>query len=153
MPRWAQAQRRRGRDKWVMDLDAARAVVTEQHHAVLATLRADGTPQMSPVVVAVDADGYLVISSRQTAYKVRNLRRDPRAYVCVLPDSFFGRWVQIEGRATIVDLPEAMQPLIDYYRRVSGEHPNWDDYRAAMEREQRVVIRIEPTRAGPDRSG
>jgi PPOX class probable F420-dependent enzyme len=153
MPRWAQAQRRRGRDNWVMDLDAARAVVTEQHHAVLATLRADGTPQMSPVVVAVGADGYLVISSRQTAYKVRNLRRDPRAYVCVLPDSFFGRWVQIEGRATIVDLPEAMQPLIDYYRRVSGEHPNWDDYRAAMEREQRVVIRIEPTRAGPDRSG
>lgn len=103
-----------------MDLDAARAVVAEQHHAVLATRRADGAPQMSPVTVAVDNDGYLVISSRQTAYKVRNLRRDPQAYVCVLPDSFFGRWIQVEGRATIVDLPEAMEPLIDYYRRVSG---------------------------------
>jgi PPOX class probable F420-dependent enzyme len=136
-----------------MDLDTARAVVAEQHHAVLATLRADGAPQMSPVVVAVDADGYLVISSRETAYKVRNLRRDPRAYVCVLPDSFFGRWIQIEGLATIIDLPEAMEPLIDYYRRLSGEHPDWDDYRAAMEREKRVLIRIEPNRAGPDHSG
>lgn len=136
-----------------MDLDAARAVVAEQHHAVLATYRADGAPQMSPVTVAVDADGYIVISSRQTAYKVRNLRRDPRAYVCVLPDAFFGRWIQVEGRATIVDLPDAMEPLIDYYRRVAGEHPDWADYRAAMEREQRVLIRIQPDRAGPDRSG
>jgi PPOX class probable F420-dependent enzyme len=136
-----------------MDLDAARAVVAEQHHAVLATLRTDGAPQMSPVLVAVDAEGNLIISSRETAYKVRNLRRDPRAYVCVLPDAFFGRWVQIEGRATIVELPEAMGGLIEYYRIVSGEHPDWDDYRAAMERERRVLIRIEPTRAGPDVSG
>jgi PPOX class probable F420-dependent enzyme len=136
-----------------MDLDAARAVVAQQHHAVLATMRADGTPQMSPVLVAVDDDGHLTISSRQTAYKVRNLRRDPRAYVCVLPDDFFGRWIQIEGRATVVDLPEAMRPLIDYYRRLSGEHPDWDEYRAAMEREARVLIRIEPNRAGPDHSG
>ncbi|GAA1816373.1 PPOX class F420-dependent oxidoreductase [Planosporangium flavigriseum] len=136
-----------------MDLDAARAIVAEQHRAVLATRRADCSPQMSPVTVAVDDDGYIVISSRQTAYKVRNLRRDPQAYVCVLPDTFFGRWIQVEGRATIVDLPEAMEPLVDYYRRVSGEHPDWADYRAAMEREQRVLIRIEPTRAGPDRSG
>jgi PPOX class probable F420-dependent enzyme len=108
---------------------------------------------MSPVLVAVDAQGNLMISSRETAYKVRNLRRDPRAYVCVLPDTFFGRWVQIEGRATIVELPEAMEGLIEYYRIVSGEHPDWDDYRAAMERERRVLIRIEPTRAGPDVSG
>jgi PPOX class probable F420-dependent enzyme len=136
-----------------MDIDAARAVVSEQHHAVLATLRADGSPQMSPVDVVVDADGYLVISSRQTAYKVRNLRRNPQAYVCVLPDAFYGRWVQIEGRATILDLPDAMEPLVDYYRRAAGEHPDWADYRAAMERDQRVLVRIEPTRAGPDRSG
>jgi PPOX class probable F420-dependent enzyme len=136
-----------------MDLDAARAIVSEQHNAVLATVRADGRPQMSPVTVAVDAAGNIVVSSRQTAYKVRNLRRDPHVFLCVLPDAFVGRWVQIEGRATIVDLPEAMEPLIDYYRRAAGEHPDWDDYRAAMERDQRVLIRIEPTRAGPDRSG
>jgi PPOX class probable F420-dependent enzyme len=136
-----------------MDLNDARAVMAEQHRAVLATVRADGTPQMSPVLVAVDADGRIAISSRTAAYKVRNLRRNPQAYVCVLPDGFFGRWIQVEGRATVVDLPDAMEPLVDYYRRTAGEHPDWDEYRAAMRREQRVLIRIEPTRAGPDRSG
>lgn len=136
-----------------MDIDEARDVVRTQHRAVLATVRADGTPQMSPVLAVVDGAGRVVISSRQTAYKVRNLRRDPRAWLCVLPDEFFGRWVQVEGTATIVDLPEAMEGLIDYYRRAAGEHPDWDDYRAAMERERRVLIRIDITRAGPDRSG
>lgn len=136
-----------------MNLDDALAVASTQHQAVLATLRTDGQPQMSPVLVAVDADRNVVISSRQTAYKVHNLRRNPQAYVCVLPDGFYGRWVQIEGRATVVDLPDAMEPLVDYYRRANGEHPNWADYRAAMVRERRVLIRIEPTRAGPDRSG
>jgi PPOX class probable F420-dependent enzyme len=108
---------------------------------------------MSPVLVAVDDDGYLVVSTRRPAYKVRNVRRNPAVSVCVLPDGFFGRWVQIDGRATVVDLPEAMEPLVDYYRRVSGEHPDWAEYRAAMERDRRVIIRIEPIRAGPDRSG
>ncbi|TQM42982.1 PPOX class F420-dependent oxidoreductase [Pseudonocardia cypriaca] len=136
-----------------MDLDQAREVVREQHRAVLATLRADGTPQMSPVLVAVDDGGRVLVSTRETALKVRNLRRDPRSWLCVLPDGFFGRWVQIEGRTKIVPLPDAMDGLVDYYRRVSGEHDNWDDYRAAMQREQRVLLRIELTRAGPDRSG
>jgi PPOX class probable F420-dependent enzyme len=136
-----------------MNLDDARAVVSTQHQAVLATLRADGRPQMSPVLVAVDAAGNLMISSRQTAYKVHNLRRNPQAYVCVLPDGFYGRWIQIDGRATVIDLPDAMEPLVDYYRRAAGEHPDWAEYRAAMVRDRRVLIRIEPTRAGPDRSG
>jgi len=136
-----------------MELDEARAVVARQHRAVLATRRADGSPQMSPVLVAVDDAGRVVISSRQPAYKVRNLRRDPRASVCVLPDGFFGPWVQVDGTAEVVDLPAAMDPLIDYYRRVSGEHPDWDDYRAAMARDRRVLVRITLNRAGPDRSG
>ncbi len=136
-----------------MDPDEARDVVREQHRAVLATLRGDGTPQMSPVLVAVDDEGRVLVSTRETALKVRNLRRDPRSWLCVLPDGFFGRWVQIEGRTEIVSLPAAMNGLVDYYRRVSGEHDDWDDYRAAMEREQRVLLRIELTRAGPDRAG
>jgi PPOX class probable F420-dependent enzyme len=107
-----------------MDLDEARAVLAEQHHAVLATMRRDGTPQMSPVLVTVDGAGRVVISSRQTAFKVRNLRRDPRAWLCVLPDSFFGRWIQVAGMAQIVELPAAMPGLEDYYRRISGEHPD-----------------------------
>lgn len=137
-----------------MDLQEARAVLARQHHAVLATVRSDGTPQMSPVLVGLDEAGRAVISSRQPAYKVRNLRRNPNAYLCVFPDSFFGgRWIQVAGDATIVDLPEAMEPLVDYYRRISGEHPDWAGYRAAMERDRRVLIRVELREAGPDRAG
>jgi len=137
-----------------MDLDEAHELLRTQHRAVLATWRTDGTPQLSPVTVGVDEDGYAVISSRQTAYKVRNLRRDPRAYLCVFPDTFFGgRWVQVDGSVTVVELPEAMEPLVEYYRRLSGEHPDWADYRAAMVRDKRVLLRMEITRAGPDRSG
>jgi PPOX class probable F420-dependent enzyme len=104
-----------------MDLDEARAVIREQHRAVLTTLRADGTPQMSPVLVAVDDDGYPLVSTRETALKVRNLRRDRRLWLCVLPDGFFGRWIQVEGRADIVALPDALDGLVDYYRRIAGE--------------------------------
>jgi PPOX class probable F420-dependent enzyme len=136
-----------------MDLDAARAALATQHHAVLATRRADGSPQLSPVLAGVDGAGRVVISTRRTAYKVKNLRRDPRASLCVLPDTFYGKWVQVDGTVTIVDLPEAMDGLIDYYRRVAGEHPDWADYRSAMERERRVLIRINVERAGPDRVG
>jgi PPOX class probable F420-dependent enzyme len=136
-----------------MDLDKARAIMADKHRAVLATRRGDGSIQMSPVTVTLDGEGRPVISSRQTAYKVKNLRRDPWASLCVIPDGFFGDWLQLDGTATIVDLPEAMEPLVDYYRRASGEHPDWDDYRAAMVRDQRVLIRLEITQAGPDKHG
>jgi len=136
-----------------MNVEAALEFIRRQHHAVLATLKADGTPQLSPVTVGVDDDGRVTISTRQTAYKVRNIRRDPRVWLCALPDGFFGQWAQLEGTAEILDLPEAMEPLVEYYRRISGEHPDWDDYRAAMERDQRVVVRITVTKAGPSVSG
>jgi PPOX class probable F420-dependent enzyme len=136
-----------------MDLDEARAVVRDQHHAVLATTRQDGTPQMSPVTAAVDDEGRIVVSSRETAYKVRNLRRDPRAWLCVLPDAFYGRWIQVSGDVDIVSLPDAMEPLVDYYRAVAGEHPDWAEYRAAMESERRCLVRITPRAAGPDKQG
>jgi PPOX class probable F420-dependent enzyme len=136
-----------------MDLDEARAFVRSNHRAVLATMRRDGTPQLSPVACGVDDSGAVVVSTREPAAKTRNVRRDPRAWLCVMSDGFYGQFVQVEGTATVVSLPEAMDGLIDYYRAVSGEHPDWDDYRAAMEREQRVLIRLELTRAGPDYSG
>ena len=137
-----------------MDLDEARDYLRAHHRGVLATMRRDGTPQMSPVTVTVDDDGMVTVSSRETAVKVKNLRRDPRAWVCAFPDTFYGGpFVQVEGTATIVALPEAMEPLVDYYRSISGEHPDWDDYRAAMERDQRVLVRLDITRAGPDISG
>ncbi len=136
-----------------MDIDKARDFVRRNHRAVLATRTEGGGIQQSPVLAAVDDEGYLVVSSRETAYKTRNVRRDPWAQLCVLNDGFFGDWVYVEGRATVVSLPDAMGPLVDYYRNISGEHDDWDDYRAAMEREKRVAIRIEPERAGPDRQG
>ena len=136
-----------------MEIDQALDFVTANHRGILLTHRSDGGPQMSPIVAGVDTDGYVVVSSRETAYKVKNLRRDPRASVCMFTDGFYGEWVQIDGVARIVSLPEAMDALIDYYRLLSGEHPDWDEYRAAMREERRVLIRISPERAGPTRFG
>lgn len=136
-----------------MTLDEAREFIAGNHRAVLITRRAAGGLQTSPVTVGVDGDGRAVISTRETAYKTRNLRRDPSATLCVFEDAFFGRWLQVEGRAEIVSLPEAMEELVDYYRRISGEHPDWDEYRHAMEQQRRVLLRISLDRAGPTRFG
>ena len=135
-----------------MDVSRGVAFVEEHHHAVLSTFRRDGLPQMSPVACGVD-DGQVVISSRETAIKVKNLRRDPRASLLVISDGFYGDWVQLDGTAAIQSLPEAMEPLVEHYQSLSGEHPDWDEYRVAMEREQRLLIRITVERAGPTVSG
>jgi PPOX class probable F420-dependent enzyme len=108
---------------------------------------------MSPVAAAVADDGRVLISTRETAIKARNLARDPRASLCVINDGFFGEWVQAEGDAELIHLPEALPLLEDYYRRISGEHPDWDDYREAMRRDRRLIVRITIHRAGPDVSG
>jgi PPOX class probable F420-dependent enzyme len=140
-------------DVKTVDLDEARSFIKENPRTVLATRRRDGHPQMSPVMAAVDDQGRLLISSRETAYKTRNVRRNPDVSLCFLNPSFFGQWIQVDGSVEIVSLPEAMDILVDYYRRLSGEHPDWDDYRAAMEKEKRLVLRVTIERAGPDRSG
>ena len=120
---------------------------------MLVTRRRDGSPQTSPVTATVDGAGRIVVSSRETAYKVKNLRRDPRVTYTALNDGFFGQWAQIDGTAEIISLPEAMEGLVDYNRSAAGEHPDWDEYRAAMERERRVLFAITPQRAGPNVSG
>ena len=136
-----------------MDITRAVSFLSSHPRAVLATTRADGRPQLSPVVVAVDDDGRALISTRETAIKAKNLARDPRAYLCVLSDTFFGEWIQAEGSAELIYLPDAMPILEDYYRRLSGEHPDWSDYREAMRRERRLIVRMTISRAGPDVSG
>ena len=136
-----------------MDAEGARAFLREHHRGVLVTSRRDGKPQTSPVTAAVDAEGLVVVSSRETAMKVKNLERSPWGALCALTDRFFGEWVQVEGPVEIVRLPEAMDLLVDYYRSVAGEHPDWDDYRAAMERERRVLLRMTIERAGPNVAG
>ncbi|HVF73623.1 MAG TPA: PPOX class F420-dependent oxidoreductase [Acidimicrobiales bacterium] len=136
-----------------MEIAEALDFIRENHRAVLATRRADGRPQMSPVMAGVDEEGFVEISSRETAMKVLNARRDPAVSLCVFPDGFFGSWVQVDGVASVVSLPEAMDRLVALYRRMAGEHPDWDEYRTAMGREKRVVLRIAVDSAGPTRAG
>ena len=136
-----------------MDIGDALTFLRQHHNAVMATTRSDGTTQMSPITVGVDGEGRVVVSSRETAYKVRHLRALPYAAVCAFTDAFFGTWVQVEGPVEVVSLPDAMEPLIEYYRTISGEHPDWDDYRSAMERDRRVILRMSVERAGPRVSG
>jgi PPOX class probable F420-dependent enzyme len=136
-----------------MDLSRPLEFLRTNGRAVLATTRRDGSPQMSPILAAVDGAGRLLISSRETAIKTKNLRRDPRAWLCAISGGFFGEWYQISGDVEIISLPEAMDLLVEYYRTLSGEHPDWEEYREAMRREQRCVIRVTPTHAGPNVSG
>ena len=136
-----------------MDVGRAADFLRAHHRAVLATSRSDGRPQLSPVTCTVDDENRVLISTRETALKTRNLRRRPQASLCVFTDNFFGEWVQVEGDVEIIPLPDAMDLLVEYYRSISGEHPDWADYRAAMVRDRRVIARITITRAGPDVSG
>jgi PPOX class probable F420-dependent enzyme len=132
-----------------VDVEAAREFVRANGRAVMATRRADGSPQLSPVVVAVGSDGQLVVSTREQSAKAKNVRRTPVVTLCVLTEGFFGPWIYVEGDVEVVPLPAAMDGLVEYYRTLSGEHPDWDEYRAAMAAEGRVLLRITPTRVGP----
>ncbi|GAC1323727.1 MAG: PPOX class F420-dependent oxidoreductase [Chloroflexota bacterium] len=132
-----------------MDIDEVCQFIKSNHRAVLATTRRDGGVQLSPIAVTVDDDGSLIISSSETTSKAANLRRDPKAYLCIMNNGFFGQWAQAEGTVTIESLPGAMEGLVRYYRSISGEHPDWDEYRAAMEKERRVLLRMQIERAGP----
>ena len=136
-----------------MELAAAQEFIRHNHRAVMATFRRDGRPALSPVSVGIDEAGRVIVSTRETAMKAKHLRRDPRVAITAFTERFYGDFVQAEGTAEIVPLPEAMELLVDYYRRVAGEHPDWDDYRAAMERDQRVIVRFEIERVGPNVSG
>jgi PPOX class probable F420-dependent enzyme len=127
--------------------------IRANRRGVLATRRRDGGVQLSPVVATVDGASRVVISTREGAMKTLNLRRDPKATYCAISDRFFGEWHSVEGPVEIVSLPEAMEALVDYYRRAVGEHPDWDEYRRAMEKEHRVVLRLTVERSGPTRSG
>lgn len=130
-----------------MDPRDATEFIRANHNAVLATFRRDGRPQMSPVTAGVDEEGRVIISVTEDRAKTKNARRDPRVSLCVLNSRFYGEWVQVEGDAEVVPLPEAMDVLVGYYRDISGEHPDWDEYRRAMVQERRCVIRFTIARA------
>jgi PPOX class probable F420-dependent enzyme len=137
----------------MMTIEEAKEFLRQHHRGVLTTYRRDGRLQMSPILIGIAEDGLGIISSRETAYKVRNIKRDPRVSVCVFVDNFFGQWLQIDGTANILSLPDALEPLVDFYKIVVGEHPDWQEYREAMVKEKRVLIRIQIEQAGPQKSG
>jgi PPOX class probable F420-dependent enzyme len=137
-----------------MDIAEAQRFLSQHHHGVLVTRRRDGSLQMSLVSPAVDNTGRAIISTRETAYKTKNIRRDPLVSLCVFTEAFHGsKWVQLNGRAEIVSLPHAMELLVDWHRRVKGEHANWAAYRQTMEKERRVMLRIAIESVGPQRRG
>jgi PPOX class probable F420-dependent enzyme len=135
-----------------MDVTDGLEYVRSNSRAVILTTRRDGRPAMAPVTVAV-VDDTIVMSTRETAYKVGHLRRDPHTSLCVFPDKWLGRWVQLNCRAEVASLPDAMETLVEYYRTLRGEHPDWDDYRRAMADDQRCIVRFEVLSAGPDMAG
>jgi PPOX class probable F420-dependent enzyme len=135
-----------------MEIEKGLEYVRNNSRAVLATRRRDGSPQMSPVTLAV-LDDVIVMSTRETAVKTWNLRREPTSWLCVFPDKWLGRWVQLQCRAEVVSLPQAMDHLVSYYRTLSGEHPDWDEYRQAMTDAQRCIVHFSIEAAGPDIEG
>ncbi|KQS97305.1 PPOX class F420-dependent oxidoreductase [Cellulomonas sp. Leaf395] len=136
-----------------VDLTGLLEFIRDRHHILLVTTRADGRPQVSPVTGGVDEQGRLVISTYPGRAKAVNAERDPRVTVCVLSDDFGGAWVQVDGDAEVLHMPEAEDALVDYYRCIAGEHPDWDEYRAAMRTQGKSLIRVTPTRWGPIATG
>ncbi|MGY1452944.1 PPOX class F420-dependent oxidoreductase [Streptomyces sp. SS8] len=134
-------------------LDELLDFVRPRHRAVLLTRRADGSPQGSPVSCGVDGAGRIVVSTYPERAKARNARRDPAVSVIVLSEDFDGPWVQVDGTAEVLDVPEAVEPLVEYYRAIAGEHPDWDEYREAMVRQGKSLLRITPVRWGPVATG
>jgi len=136
-----------------VSLDELLQFVRPRHHAILVTTRRDGRPQLSPVSCGVDPAGRIVISTYPQRAKTANARRTPEVSVCVLSDNWDDAWVQLDGIAEVLDLPEAAEPFVDYFRSISGEHPDWDEYTAAMTRQGKSLLRITPTRWGPVATG
>ncbi|SDX82797.1 PPOX class probable F420-dependent enzyme [Modestobacter sp. DSM 44400] len=136
-----------------VDRDELLAFLRPRHRAVLMTRRGDGSPQLSPVTYGVDAEGRVVVSTYPQRAKVVNVRRDPAVSLCVLSDEWDGPWVQLDGATEVLDLPEALEPLVEYFRSISGEHPDWDEYRAAMARQGKSLVRVTVERWGPVATG
>lgn len=136
-----------------VDRDEVIGFIRPRHHGILVTTRRDGRPQTSPVTFGVDEEGRVVIATYPRRSKVANLRRQPATSLCVLSDDFNGEWVQLDGTAEVLDLPEALDPLVEYFRAISGEHPDWDEYRDAMARQGKCLLRITIERWGPVATG
>lgn len=136
-----------------VDRDEMLEFVRTRHRFILITHRRDGEPQASPVTGGVDDSGRLVVSTYPERAKVRNARRDVRVSVVVISDEWDGPWIQVDGTCEVLDVPESIEPLVEYFRNISGEHSDWDEYRQAMRDQGKSLLRITPTRWGPIATG
>ncbi|MDO8108418.1 PPOX class F420-dependent oxidoreductase [Isoptericola sp. b441] len=136
-----------------VDLDGLLEFVRPRHRMILLTRRADGGPQASPVTGGVDDSGRLVVSTYPERAKTRNVRRRPEASLVVLSDDWSGAWVQVDGPADVVDATQDVEPFVEYFRNISGEHPDWDEYRRAMLDQGKSLIRVTPRRWSPISTG
>lgn len=138
-----------------VDRDQLLEFVRPRHRMLLVTTKQDGSPQVSPVTGGVDGAGRIVISTYPDRAKVTNLRRRSAATLLVLSDEWDDAWVQIDGTTEVIDMPDqaAEDGLVEYFRCISGEHPDWDDYRAAMRRQGKTLLRITPESWGPIATG
>lgn len=136
-----------------VEREALLEFVRDRHHMIVTTWRSDGSVQNSPVSGGIDSQGRVVIATYPERAKVYNVRRNPKASVLVLSDDFGGAWVQIDGTAEVLDLPDALEPLVEYFRSIAGEHPDWDEYRQAMTVQGKCLLRLTPTRWSPIATG
>ena len=136
-----------------VDRDGLLEFVRPRHHALLITRKADGSPQASPVTCGVDVEGHIVVSTYPERAKARNARKNPQVSVVVLSDDFDGPWVQVDGTAEVLDGEEAIEPLVEYFRVIAGEHPDWDEYRQAMRQQAKALVRVTPDHWGPVATG
>ena len=145
MPKTATAER--------VERDTLLEFLRPRHQAVLVTRRREGGAQLSPVTFGVDVEGRVVVSTYPQRAKVANVRREPAVSMCVLSPDWNDAWVQVDGQAEVLDLPEALEPLVEYYRSINGEHPDWDEYRAAMTRQGKSLLRVTIDGWGPIATG
>jgi PPOX class probable F420-dependent enzyme len=136
-----------------VDREALLGFVRPRHRMVLITTRADGRPQASPVTGGVDSDGRLVISTYPERAKTANARKRPQVSVVVLSDEFNDAWVQVDGTCEVIDAPDSVEPLVEYFRCISGEHPDWDEYRRAMRDQGKSLLRVTPESWSPIATG
>ena len=137
-----------------MDISEAKGFLKGKEHGVLVARKKDGSLQMTLVSPVIGANGDLIITSRETTYKVKNIKRNPQISLLVFGEKFNGsNYIQVDGKAEIIPQPQAMDIILDWHRQIRGEPENWDDIKKKTIAERRIAMRINIDKVGPQRRG
>ncbi len=137
-----------------MEIADAQKFLRDNHHGVLVTRKKDSSLQMTLVSPVIDDEGKVIITSRESTYKVKNIKRNPQISLLVYGDQFNGsNYIQIDGRAEIIPLPQAMDIVLDWHRQIRGVPANWDEIREKTKTERRIAMRVTIERVGPQNKG